>query len=58
MNHPLINRKGNNKEEMISLKSMTQTVSMRMGMTTPTMDKLELKFNFQMVQGNHSSVNY
>ena len=53
MNYPLINGKRNTKEEIISQNFITYIESMRMEMTTPTMDTLALKFNCQMVYGNH-----
>ena len=58
MNYSLINDNRNTKEDMSSPKSITYTVSTRMGMTNPTMDTLSLKFNFQMVQGTHGSEKY
>ena len=58
MSYQLINGKSNSKGDMISPKSMTYTVSTSMGMTTPTIYTLALKFNFQMVQVTHGSEKY
>ena len=55
MDYQLINGKINSKEDMISLKLMTYTISTRMGTTTLTMDTLALKIKFHMVQVNHGS---
>ena len=58
MKYPLINGNRNIKEDMSYLKLMTYTGLTRMGMMTPIMDSLALKFNFWVVQVTYGSETY